>query len=132
MCASKTPGQRLFLLRNRDKMHVIVHQAVRPNTHSVPLRVLTQQGQVMPASTVVIEHTRSPIAALREVLRDSRNNDSCDSSHETKVARWRGCFKVIRSPSPNFLFRQAMPPISGSSFGLLKEEHPRAEVPQFF
>jgi hypothetical protein len=53
----------------------------------VLLRVLTQQGQVMPASTVVIEHTRSPIAVLREVMRDSRNNDSCDSSHVTEVAR---------------------------------------------
>jgi hypothetical protein len=68
-------------------MHVIVHQAVRPDTHSVLLRVLTQQGQVMLTSTVVIEHTRSPIAALREVMRDSRNSDSCDSSHVTEVAR---------------------------------------------
>jgi hypothetical protein len=85
MRTSKTPGQRIFLLRNRDNMHVIVRQAVRPDTHSVLLRVLTQQGQVMLTSTVVIEHTRSPIAALREVLRDSRNNDSCDSSHETEV-----------------------------------------------
>jgi hypothetical protein len=68
----------------------------------VLLRVLTQQGQVMPASTVVIEHARSPIAALREVLRDSRNNDSCDSSRATKVARWIDCINVIRSPPKNF------------------------------
>jgi hypothetical protein len=107
MRTSKTPSQRLFLLlQNRNKMHVIIHQAVRPDTHSVLLRVLTQQGQVMLTGTVVIEHTRSPIAALREVMRDSRNNDSCDSSHETKVACWRGCANVIRSPSLNF-------PISG-------------------
>jgi hypothetical protein len=66
-------------------MHVIIHQAVRPDTHSVLLRVLPQQGQVMLTSTVVIEHARSPIATLREVMRDSRNNDSRDSSHETEV-----------------------------------------------
>jgi hypothetical protein len=36
------------------------------------------------------------------VLRDSRNNDSCDSSHETEVTRRSGCANVIRSPSPNF------------------------------
>jgi hypothetical protein len=74
-------------LKRIHKIDVIIHQAVHPDTHSVLLRVLTQQGQVMPASTVVIEHTRSPIAVLREVMRDSRNNDSCDSSHVTEVAR---------------------------------------------
>jgi hypothetical protein len=62
----------------------------------------------MPTCTVVIEHTRSPIAALREVMRDSRNNDSCDSFHETEVARWSGRVKAIRSPSPNFLHVESL------------------------
>ena len=63
-------------------MNVVRHQAVSPNPQEVLFAMLPQQPQVELAIRIGEEDILLVIAPLRYVVRQTRNNDSCNARHQ--------------------------------------------------
>ena len=66
-------------------MHMITHEAISNDRHSVFARVLLQQIQVLEAINVSTKDILPAIASLGDVVSDVGNHRSCDSRHTSSI-----------------------------------------------
>ena len=62
--------------RHDDQMHVVPHQAVRPDAVAVLAGPLDQQREVLSVVLVAEERLHAAVPALRDMVRQPRNHDS--------------------------------------------------------
>ena len=75
------PRQALGRPRHRDEVHVVRHEASGPDAHAVRLSLLGHQGEIAFVVGVGEERRQPPVAALRDVMRISRNDHPCKPCH---------------------------------------------------
>ena len=81
------PAERVDRHGNRHEVHVVGHQAVGPDPQAAGLALVGQQRQELAAVGVGEEHVLAAVAALRQVMRNAWNNNSCQSCHSLMIAR---------------------------------------------
>jgi len=78
-------GQGEFVARDGDKVHVIAHQAVSQQFQAEPLGLFRKDVEVGPSVVIDEEDVLLVVAALDDVMRDSRNDDASNSRHDGKL-----------------------------------------------
>ena len=64
-------GRRILLVRDRDYMDMIAHQAIAGQLRRVFVRLLFQQLQIHPAIIIHKEHIPAVVPALRDMMGES-------------------------------------------------------------
>src|SRR5271170_6540136 len=84
-------GAREALRRRRrqDEMDMVRHQHVGPDRHGGLISSFTQQVAIEPIIVIAEEHALAPIAALRDVMRQVRNDVAGDAGH-LRPQDWAG------------------------------------------
>ena len=72
---------RALVRRNGEKVHVIAHQAVGPNRQPVPRAIEGKVLQVSPTVSGGKEDPRAAVAAVGNVVREARHDNTCDARH---------------------------------------------------
>ena len=80
--ATEVAGSR----RRENEMHMVGHQAVGPNRYLRLRGLLGQQIQIDFLVAVLKEDRLAPVAALRDMMRKSRNHDPRETCHEARIA----------------------------------------------
>ncbi len=75
------PAQAVGRFRHHDQMHVVGHQAVRPHGHAAGIAPLGHQVDVGVVIVLRKERPLPAVAALRQVMRQTRGDDTSDSRH---------------------------------------------------
>jgi len=65
------PGKRILLVRDRDDMDMIAHQAIADQLQRVFVRLLFQQLKIHPAIIIHEEHILAVVPALRDMMGES-------------------------------------------------------------
>ena len=76
------PGQRLFARGHPDQVHVVGHQAIAEQPHAPPCGLLPEDPQINAAVVIDEEDVLAVVAALGDVVRHPRNNDSGGPWHD--------------------------------------------------
>jgi len=71
VCPADGFGQRVLLVRDRDDMDMIAHQAIAGQLQRVLVRLLFQQLQIHPAIIVDEEHILAVVPTLRDMMGES-------------------------------------------------------------
>ena len=71
-------------------MNVIGHQAVSPHLHPGFAHLLRQKVEIDLLVAVLEEDRLAPIASLRHVVRQARNDDASEARHADSLAGRRG------------------------------------------
>ena len=69
------------VVRHRDQVNVVRHQAIRPNRHTFVTALLGDEFHISRVVFVTKERLLPPVPTLRNVVRQTRNNHSRQSSH---------------------------------------------------
>ena len=78
---SHRPSQTRAVARNDNKVNVIRHQAVCPNLDAKFARLLGRQVAIDFLVAVLEKDRLAPIATLRDVVRNIRNDDARETGH---------------------------------------------------
>ena len=62
-------------------MDVVGHQAVRPDLHAMTAAPLGHEPELCPVIVIAKERLLAAIAPLRDMMRITRNDDTCESRH---------------------------------------------------
>jgi len=73
--------QPVRLSRRGDEVDVVRHQAIGEHVDAGGLGIVLQLGEIAAAIVVAEEHLVLPVAALRDMVRDSRNDGARLSRH---------------------------------------------------
>ena len=84
------PRKRITSTRDRDQVHVIIHQAIGPDRQLVLLAVLFEEIEIKPASARIVEYDLPSITPLGDMVRYSFENYACDSGHQDECADSNG------------------------------------------
>jgi hypothetical protein len=76
MCVLQGQCQALPIVRSNDQMHVIRHQAIAHQPHSMEFDVLAQKIEIHHAVGVAIQDKSPRIPTLGYVVRNIHGNDS--------------------------------------------------------
>jgi hypothetical protein len=76
------PLQPIGLSRNRDKLDMIGHEAVRPDLDLVSAAPLSHQFQVTLVIFATIERLLSAVSPLSDVMGQTRSDNRCQSSRD--------------------------------------------------
>jgi hypothetical protein len=74
-------ANRVQPLRNRDKMDVVRHQTVGPNSEKKGSAGHSEQFEVIQPIGIVPKHIRTANAAMGDMMRHSRHDNARDSWH---------------------------------------------------
>jgi hypothetical protein len=69
-------AQAVSMVRSDHQMHVIRHQAITDQPHSMAFNVLAQKIEIRHAIGIAIQDKSPPIATLRYVVRNIYSDDS--------------------------------------------------------
>ncbi len=84
----KCLAQTVFMGGYEDQMHMVGHQAPRPDCALRPFRGREHELFVCGVVVLTEEHLLTPVAALDDVLRQSRDDNTGDAGHGRSVAGW--------------------------------------------
>ena len=76
-----TTAQTVLAFRNRNKVDMVWHQAVRPDGYTALPAPISQQGEIGQVVLIAEESLHSPVAALGNMVRDAGGYDTRDSGH---------------------------------------------------
>ncbi len=88
MRAADGQCKRIGALGGDDQMHVIRHEAIRENREAVALRLLCEDSQIGPSIIVAEEDILAVVAALRDMVGQTGNDDSRDPRHRRQRSRY--------------------------------------------
>src|ERR1035438_9720285 len=71
-------------------MNMVPHEAIADDTYRAPAGVVGQQLEVQDVIGVFGEDALAAVAALRDVMPATRDNDAGDACHEEYLWIWRG------------------------------------------
>ena len=74
--------QCVRVMGNKDQMHVVGHQHPSPDLDACCARVLGQKIAIETIVVIAEKRARPPVAALGDVVRDSRKHRSGKTGHE--------------------------------------------------
>ena len=80
------PGEPLGRARRESDVHVIGHQAVRPDLDRGRAATLIQQTAVDHMIARLEEDRLTPVATLRHVVRDSGHDDAANARHRPHLS----------------------------------------------
>ena len=86
MCLADGPTQTVRGLGHRDQVDVIGHEAVGPDLDLASTAPLPHQLQVAAVILVTEERLLSTVSPLRDVVRETRDDDTCQSGHEGRLS----------------------------------------------
>jgi len=66
-------------------MHMVGHQAIGPDLYLAAVAPFGHQVEILPVITFRKEGLQAAIAALRDVVGDAGDNDSCYACHDKKA-----------------------------------------------
>jgi hypothetical protein len=78
---AQRPTQPIGPTRHHNQMHVVRHQAIRPDRHAAAPAPFAQQRQIRRVVGLDEERLLPPIAPLRHVMRNPGNHNSRQSCH---------------------------------------------------
>ena len=81
MGRGKGARQPFAVLRHRNQMYMIRHQAIGPQTYVVVPQLLEQKTAVVLVVEIAKEDLHPPRTPLGDVVRGPRDHDARDSSH---------------------------------------------------
>ena len=93
MRAAQGLCERILFLRRGDEMDVVGHEAISVNEEAVLRRGALEQAEVYAAIIVDEEHVLMIVAALRDVVRATGNDDSGDTWHAAIIYNGGGEIK---------------------------------------
>jgi hypothetical protein len=94
------PCQTVVRLRDRNQMHVVGHQALRPDL-DVPLAApLGHQFQIRLIVVVVEKRLLPTISTLGHMVRQTRHNQSGQSGHASNVEHLTQFVNIGSCPRP--------------------------------
>lgn len=85
MNVAERPAQAVLVGRNRDDMHVIGHQTVRPYRHPGALRRIRQQVEVECIVATLLERPLAPVAVLLYMMGAIGENKSREAGHVSRL-----------------------------------------------
>ncbi|MEN6405922.1 MAG: hypothetical protein ABFC77_05565 [Thermoguttaceae bacterium] len=85
MSLADRPPKAILGFWHCNQMNVVWHQAIRPNLYSLFAAPLGHQFQVGRIVAIVEKRLLSAIAALRNVMRQTRDDQPCQSCHPKKT-----------------------------------------------
>jgi hypothetical protein len=79
----ESPGQGILpgVIRHHDEMHVVRHQAVRPDLQAGVRAAYPEPVKILPPVSIIVEHYLPVVPALRHVIGQSSNDNSRNSGH---------------------------------------------------
>lgn len=77
-------------------MYVIRHQAIRDYLNFILLRLGCQQPKIGGSIATIEKDTKAVIAALCNVVRHMRKDDSCPARHVRRLRKAGGCNFLIK------------------------------------
>ena len=86
MCLADSASQPIGRLRDRDQVDVIGHEAIGPDLDLVSTAPLPHQLQVAAVVLVTEERLLSTVSPLRDVVRETRGDDTCQSGHDARLS----------------------------------------------
>ena len=86
---TKGPPQTIFVRWHGDDVHMVGHQAVRPDFGMGLLGSLGQQIEIKRIVAVFKECAFTPIAALGYVVRNARKDESWEAGHDMRLEQVR-------------------------------------------
>ena len=89
MGASDGAGQRIGTLGHDDQVDMVVHQAIAQDLNRVPRGLLGQDFEIHSAVIVDEKDRLTIVAALSDVMGDSRSDDACGAGHFRIVSNRR-------------------------------------------
>src|SRR5262245_12362441 len=102
-CPSQSDGR----VRNGDQMDMVRHQAVCPNLDLVGAAPLRHELQVTLVILITKKCLLPAVSPLRDVVRQARGDNSCESGHERRLSTSRSgvnncvwCPPNPRNPRP--------------------------------
>jgi len=84
------------VLRRRHQVHVVGHQPAGVDLQAVPVSELPEQRAVDAVVVVDEEDVLAVVAALRDAVRHTRDNDPCDTSQEGSITERPGLLNLNR------------------------------------
>jgi hypothetical protein len=96
--------KRIGMQWNRNKMHVVVHQAIRPNLQAKFPAIIPQPGQVSPSICIVLHNHLAKITTLSDVIRKIGRYDSSYSWHSDKILSYQEHFVKNKESVPIIVY----------------------------
>jgi hypothetical protein len=85
-------------LRHEDEVDVIVHQAPRKAHDTMRRAPLPHQREIGGAILIAKEDRQAPVATLRDVVRNRRDNDARQAGHDGRVSTDVQCVNYVLCP----------------------------------
>ena len=81
MRLAERPRERLLAVRHENEMNVVRHQTIGPASDAVLAALASQKVAIELVVVIAEEHSLAPVAALREVMGKSGDDEASDTSH---------------------------------------------------